>query len=394
MISKLLKGLMNYAQATLVNIKTVVKDVLFKLTIITIGLFGLMFLAVIFQSQHLMFFAAGAACLVFVAIHWTLVGLSEVISAILDKVATNLEKDKKELDRTRAKMEKLAVGMKRCCDIFITATMFVSAIACWTLTQGFGSLTLGVFEVIAMASMVFLAIGLYKKEEMKWPRWLIAGMTVFSLIFWFGTLDTVPSRVVGSIIGMKTISTEEGTDKRVSAVAICNTRLYKANEKGDLSSAVTSDTMLQVGQVVRLTNPQMKTRRFDGKLMAEIAIERAAGNDEIYWVKPSALSKGSGLEILPSLANPEYGIKKAKVGRQWVWEVYFLTDEAVTIPTPELRGRNVLVTGFQEGELSWNNLNTGRMISYGSPDASVTNWNRATTKFQIKKGSVIKLFIS
>lgn len=390
MVKKILGIAINRTKANLITLRKVIGAVMFRLALIIIGLFGLMFLALIFQSQHLMFLAAGAACAAFIAIHWTLVGTSEVISVVLDKIASR-EKNEKELERNRAKLERLAVGMKRFCDLFVTATMFVAGIACWTLTMGFGNMTIGTLEVIAMASLVFLAIGLFKKEEQKWPRWLIGGMTLVSLVFWFGTLDTVPSRVVGSVIGMQTIATEEAVDKRIKAVAICDAVLYSINARGNLEEAVSADTMLHVGQVVRLTNAQLKTRRFDGKLFAEIAIERANGRDDTYWVKPSALSKGSGLEIYPSLADPQYGIKKEKQNGKEVWTISFLTDERISFPTPV--GKWYTLSGIESHEL-WamytnpQNPNAGEMgndlkagVKYYNPDANST--------LQAKKGTVL-----
>jgi len=363
-----------------------IKKLLCKAAIIEVSMLVVLLISIAINKPGVAILATVGSVLLI----WVVYLTSAAVKDLLIFAAKMLpeSKDKTKQAERKAGLEKMELNLLKFTSTINHIGMAITVITTWTFIFGIGSNPLHTAGMLILIVLFATALGFFSKKETAWPRKVMIVAMAISTIYWFTTLDTVPSRVLASYISKAKIAQEEGTDKRTSAIVDVDAIAYDIDTvNGNL---VESDTLL-TATVLRLTNAIAETRRIDGESFTKVIIPNEFGSyarGKRSWVQSSCLD--IGLKFYPNANKPDYAVKKTKKSGGESWEIYFLTDNAIILENMPLGKRITVVTS---GLMAWDSeyerfvpMTPGRR----TPGRTIVS----STKIVFKKGGKAIIFFS
>jgi hypothetical protein len=343
-------------------------------------------------------------------------------------------------DETSKHSKELAENIKKLFNPLVFIALVVAFINAWAQMNGFEVFkAIYLYVIVAVVMVIALA---FRKTRL--PIFVMVAITCASATLWYADNSNDPVAamlqskidVVKQWMGNNSLGDEANTAKKfgvakdeieksydvtivkgkvtdVKEVSAIDTVLEKeiipiAKDSNDSIETIASEETVPVKRIIKsvLLKGEMvqiisnKPVVYDGEKLIQVKLMNRTThrffNGRKTWIQPELLEIGNNVKVISG-----EGYSVVKSGGGWwifkkpeIWQVYFQTDCEISFTTTEFQGKNVLITGFNEGELFWNNPGTGKMISYGSPETPVEKWKRGATKLKYKKGGMIKIIIT
>ncbi|MFA5248568.1 MAG: hypothetical protein WC415_05115 [Patescibacteria group bacterium] len=359
----------------------------YRLGVILIALAFLFGVAVKYEINMLLAISGGMAAIIILLSYYAGNGF---IKALL--VGSELTKSNEEA------VKKIAEEAKNLLRPLIATSMMISVSTFVIIVWGFQAFDQKTVLVVLLFLLTILTAYAYLNKQTKMPAKVVLIISFFSFFVWYARLEKDPfaTQINGwlELIGASSESTatdlKDVASKKKYAITNSKIVLRKKNSTAD-TLVIGTPKYLKEGSVVQF----IKTKNVEGEKFATIKIPDATGstaNSDIFYVQLGVLDRH--VEVYPNVVNPKYAITKGKTNGQKIYKIAFLTNKPITLSTKEFKGKDVQISGFQDGELHWNNPETGEMFSYGSPFSLIKDWKRPSCTFQAPTGTVIELIIS
>lgn len=352
------------------------------LMISSILLIGLTIISVCMKSQSVMYVTMIMSSLMFLATWYSSNLFASVIEGAGKSLPTNFLKDGTS-----------AIGqeLKKLFFIFCTFSLTTSFISFVVILFGFDFLSMEVFAGIVAAALFFTVAGLCLGTNTKLAAIvMIAAVVILSGKYYFVNSPDIVAETIrdrsGKVAGAVHNKNLKAQAKKYIINAMIKSDVLNVYEQNgnNLSKVALS---LSKGTTVRLQHSKNGIKYFYEQPFVKILLENITnftGGKE-YWVEAEYVlwADKKQTEYVPG----EYMLIKEN---EDTWYISFLTDDRISISLHEKKGKIVLFTGANRGDVQWTHLGKPGELCELKFGTRIIN-NRFSSEFKYRKGGFIKI---